>query len=150
MHVAASSATVPTNTGNNLLTILHTSSSSDQPSRIIDLIHGRIHNKRPFFGLEVSPTVSAGTDVTLDYARFGSDQPLFTSITWLSSQFVGADMIATTPAVRLAQSWLMTSSAPGRRSQPLLMHLTCERMTAAAVRLAISDCDNVLALRGGN
>lgn len=158
MHAVAPSADAPiTNHSNNsinLLTVLHASSSSDHPDsnpvRIIDLILGRIRANRPFFGIEVSPTVSTNSDATLDYGTFAADQPLFTSITWLGQQFAGADAIAT-PAVRLARS--MRSAAADvdvdRRARPLLVHLTCERMTTEAALLAIGGCVNVLALRGG-
>lgn len=152
MH-ASSPVIRPTNAEPNLLTVIHVPRSSDTatPPRIIDLIQARIAAARPFFGIEISPTVSDTTnsDPVLDYRTFRS-APLFAAITWIGAQFAGADTIAATPALQLVRRMTSPDNSGNAPTVPVLMHLTCERMTRDAALQAIDGVANVLALRGGS
>lgn len=138
-----------------LLAVLHSTLSSEPPLstsiRIIDLINERIHNNTPFYGIEVCPTVGKRSDPVLDLSRF-ANPPLFVSITWLGQHFDGPENIASTPALQLLKL-IRADNDDGHngRMVPVLLHITCERMTADAVLQAIGDnvVHNVLALRGG-
>lgn len=108
---------------------------------IIDLdqvIQEKIAQKKRFYAIEVSPVPSAED---LNYRQFNV-QPVFTSITWLLDHNIRIEPIGDAPALKLAQVI--------RKSNPVLSHLTCFKMTANKLEEILNhNVKNVLALRGG-
>lgn len=103
------------------------------------LIQDRIKNKKRFFGIEISPSPK-GKD--LDFNRFGENQPLFTSITWLFDHNVNFDPLSLSPAIKLAKIV--------DECNPVLMHLTCYNLSESKLNEILeNNVTNILALRGG-
>lgn len=106
---------------------------------INQLIQNRIQSNKRFFGMEISPSPK-GKD--LDFNNFGENQPLFTSITWLFDHNINYDPMSLSPALQLAKSV--------KKSNPILMHLTCYKLTEQKLnQILADDVTNFLALRGG-
>lgn len=103
------------------------------------VIRDKIANKKRFYGIEVSPVPSTEE---LNFNEFDV-APVFTSITWLLDHNLRQATLGDAPALKLA--------AVVRKSNPVLSHLTCYRMTENQLReiLLEHQVDNVLALRGG-
>lgn len=101
-------------------------------------IEKRINEQKRFFGIEISPANSGD----LDYNQFPV-QPLFTSIAWLFDTNVNYHPLSTAPAIRLGKS--------AQHCSPVLMHLTCYKLTDAKLREFLDlEFKNILALKGGN
>lgn len=126
-------------------------------SSLLGLIREHIAAGRPFFGIEISPSAGTGSNACLDYRRFGDAQPLFTSIAWLQGGGLPppdrAECLYSSPKVPIQQlpglqlaQRIRSACGP---AQPVLNHLTCERMTEVRALDLCDHCDNVLILRGG-
>lgn len=117
-----------------------TANGSENISKSLnDLIESNIKANKRFFGIEISPAAS-GND--LDYKKFTIVQPLFTSVTWLSDDNLKIDSLSKAPAIQLGKTV--------EKCNPLLMHLTCYKLTQAQLNEFLDlEFRNVLALKGG-
>lgn len=115
------------------------SNERDSTKNLNELIQCKIREKKQFFSIEISPTANGEN---LDYNRFGSNQPLFTSITWQFDRNVRYKCMSETPALQLAKSI--------DKCNPVLMHLTCYKLNEAKLKDTLdNNIVNVLALKGG-
>lgn len=106
---------------------------------LLELLKERKDSGKHFFSIEVSPS---GHSDHLDFNRFGKNQPLFTSITWLRDSNVKHDCISDAPAIHLAKVLSNCS--------PILLHVTCYKLTESQLNSILeNDIQNVFALKGG-
>lgn len=107
---------------------------------LIELIKSRIDSGKRFFSIEVSP---CGHGDHLNFNRFGKNQPLFTSITWLRDINVIHECISDAPAIQLIESLNNCNS--------ILLHITCYKLTESHLSgILDNEIQGVFALKGGN
>lgn len=113
--------------------------SHNTSKSVNDLIASKIKANKRFFGIEISPAAK-GND--LDYNKFTSAQPLFTSVTWLGDDNLKFDSLSKAPAIQLGKAV--------EKCNPLLLHLTCYKLTQTQLNEFLDlGFKNILALKGG-
>lgn len=114
------------------------SDHSPVSTNLDEIIRKKLNEKKLFYALEVSPVPSSEH---LNFKKF-IPEPAFTSVTWLFDNNLKAANVADAPAIQLAKLV--------KKSNPVLLHLTCYKLTESKLNDIIANgVDNILALRGG-